>query len=68
VSLQEVTGMEGDVVTMQEVFRFDRVGLDEDGKVLGEVVATGLRPAFAEKLELSGIALDSGIFEPRRAA
>jgi pilus assembly protein CpaF len=68
VSLQEVTGMEGDVVTMQEVFRFDRVGLDEDGQVLGEVVATGLRPAFAEKLELSGIALDSGIFEPRRAA
>jgi len=64
ISLQEVTGMEGDIVTMQEIFTFDRLGIDEDGNVLGEVRATGVRPAFAEKLKLSGVALDGDIFEP----
>jgi pilus assembly protein CpaF len=64
ISLQEVTGMEGDIVTMQEIFTFDRRGIDEDGNVLGEVGATGVRPAFAEKLKLSGVALPGDIFEP----
>jgi pilus assembly protein CpaF len=68
VSLQEITGMEGDVVTMQEIFRFDRHGIDDEGNVLGAVVPTGLRPAFAEKLRLSGIQLDSDLFETQRVA
>jgi pilus assembly protein CpaF len=67
-SLQEVTGMEGEIVTMQEVFAFERRGIDEEGKVIGNIVATGLRPSFAEKLELSGIELDGDIFRPQRVA
>jgi pilus assembly protein CpaF len=68
VSLQEVTGMEGEVVTMQEIFTFARQGIGENGRVLGSIVATGLRPSFAEKVKLSGIELDAEIFEPRRVA
>jgi pilus assembly protein CpaF len=68
VSLQEVNGMEGEVVTMQEIFKFERHGIDEEGNVLGEVAATGVRPSFAEKVALSGIKLDGEIFEPRRVA
>ena len=68
VSLQEVTGMEGEIVTMQEIFRFDRRGIDEDGTVIGNIVATGIRPSFAEKFQLSGIELDSHIFQPRQVA
>jgi pilus assembly protein CpaF len=63
VSLQEVTGMEGEVVSMQEIFTFDRQGVDEDGKVIGEIAATGLRPRFSEKLRLSGIELPGDLFE-----
>jgi len=68
VSVQEVTGMEGDVVTMQEIFEFERHGIDEEGNVIGNIVATGLRPSFAEKLELSGIKLAGDLFQPQRAA
>jgi pilus assembly protein CpaF len=68
MSLQEVTGMEGDVVTMQEIFSFERRGIDEKGIVLGSIMATGLRPSFAEKVRLAGIQLPADIFEPRRAA
>jgi len=68
VSLQEISGMEGEVVTMQEIFRFDRHGIDEDGNVLGAIVPTGLRPSFAERLQLSGIHLDADLFETRRVA
>jgi len=68
VSVQEVTGMEGDVVTMQEIFEFERHGIDEEGNVIGNIVATGMRPSFAEKLELSGIKLSGDLFLPQRAA
>ncbi len=68
VSLEEITGMEGDVVTMQEIFRFDRRGVDEEGNVLGAIVPTGLRPFFAEKLRLSGIELDAELFDTQRVA
>jgi pilus assembly protein CpaF len=66
VSLQEITGMEGEVVTMQEIFRFERQGIGSDGEVLGELAATGVRPSFAEKLRLAGCALPSDMFERRR--
>jgi pilus assembly protein CpaF len=68
VSLEEITGMEGDVVTMQEIFRFDRHGIDDKGNVLGEIVPTGLRPFFAERLRLSGIQLDADLFDTQRVA
>ena len=63
VSLQEITGMEGDIVTMQEIFTFDRYGIDSDRNVLGEIVPTGVRPKFAEKLKLSGYPLAADLFE-----
>lgn len=65
VSVQEVNGMEGEIVTMQEIFKFRRDGLDEGRNVLGKVVATGIRPAFSAKLELAGIKLPPAIFEPQ---
>jgi len=62
-SLQEITGMEGDVVTMQEIFSLEPQGLDADGKALYELVPTGVRPRFAEKLELMGVKLSANVFE-----
>jgi pilus assembly protein CpaF len=68
VSLQEITGMEGEIVTMQEIFQFERLGIDEEGKVIGEIIPTGLRPNFAEKLRISGITLPTELFERRPTA
>lgn len=58
----EITGIEGQVVTMQDVFVFKQMGVDPDGHILGHMTATGLRPSFAEKFELSGIQLPESIF------
>ncbi len=63
VSLSEITGMEGDVVTMQEIFVFKKTGVDEDGRVLGEFMPSGIRPKFAEQLLASGIRLPMDMFE-----
>jgi len=57
VSLQEINGMEGDVITMSEIFTFERRGIDADGKVLGELKATGIVPAFHRMLVQKGIVL-----------
>jgi pilus assembly protein CpaF len=65
VSLQEITGMEGEVVTMQEIFKFERKGVDEEGNVLGALVPTGIRPRFAERVRLAGVALPANLFERR---
>jgi pilus assembly protein CpaF len=62
-SIAEVTGMEGDMVTMQEIFKFEQYGLDENGKVIGKHVATGVRPGFAEKCKAKGIELPNDLFE-----
>jgi pilus assembly protein CpaF len=62
-SLQEIVGMEGEVITMQEIFTLDRRGLDEDGNVLCEIVPTGIRPRFTEKLRLAGCNLNASLFE-----
>ena len=64
VSFQEIAGMEGEIVTMQEIFKFDRRGIDEDGMVIGELKPTGVRPKFAEKLRLGGFDLSADLFEP----
>jgi pilus assembly protein CpaF len=58
----EVVGMEGDIITMQDVFRFMKRGLDDQGKVIGGVVATGIRPKFAEKLAEAGLPLSAEMF------
>ena len=63
VTLAEITGMEGEVVTMQDIFLFRKRGIRENGEVIGEFVATGVRPKFAEKLLVSGIQLPAAMFE-----
>ena len=67
VSVQEITGMEGDVVTMQEIFRFRRSGIDAEGRVLGRFEATGIRPRFAERLTMRGIELSNDLFSANRS-
>ena len=66
VSLHEITGMEGEVVTTQEIFKFERHGMGEDGAVLGELIPTGIRPSFAERLRVAGMPLPADLFERRR--
>jgi pilus assembly protein CpaF len=56
-SISEITGMEGDTTTMQEIFRFERTGVDSAGKVLGRFRTTGIRPRFAERLKQYGMQL-----------
>ena len=50
-----MTGMEGDVITMQDIFLFERTGIGADGKVLGRFRATGIRPKCSDRLAVSGI-------------
>ncbi|NBD29950.1 MAG: CpaF family protein [Alphaproteobacteria bacterium] len=64
VSITEVTGMEGDVISMQEVFRYQRVGLTPDNKIIGHFTATGVRSHFSERFKLWGYDLPAQIFEP----
>jgi pilus assembly protein CpaF len=55
--------MEGEVITMQDIFMYDRQGMDEDGRVMGRFKATGIRPKFADRLQSYGIKLSSLLFE-----
>lgn len=65
-SVAEVTGMEGDVIQMQEIFRFVRTGTEADGKIVGHFEATGIRPRFLEDLKAMGIEFPGKYFEPGR--
>lgn len=62
INISEITGMEGDIITMQDLFRFEQQGIDSDGRLRGEFVTTGLRPMCSEKLELNGIHLPMDLF------
>lgn len=64
-SIQEITGMEGDVVTMQEIFAYQQTGVDAGGKSIGHFMATGLRPKIADKLRNAGINLPDALFDSR---
>jgi pilus assembly protein CpaF len=64
VSLSEITGMEGDVVTMQEIFRFRQTGVSPDGVVLGKFEATGIRPRFLDQVMAHGVSLSPELFRP----
>ena len=63
VNLTEVTGMEGDVITLQDIFVFEKRGLNPDGRVVGRFAATGIRPKFYEKLLAAGIRLRADLFD-----
>jgi len=64
VSITEVTGMEGEVISMQEIFRYQRVGLTPDNKIIGHFTATGVRSAFSERFRMWGYDLPATVFEP----
>jgi len=61
--LSEITGMEEDIVSMQDVFLFEKRGVSADGRVVGSFTATGIRPKFAERLKASGINVPASWFE-----
>ena len=63
IAISEVTGMEGEVVTLQDIFVFEKRGLSPEGKVLGRFAATGIRPKFCEKLVAAGIPLPGDLFD-----
>ncbi len=65
-SISEITGMEGDIITMQEIFSFKKHGVLETGEVLGEFGPTGVRPKFAEQLAVAGISLPATLFQATR--
>ena len=65
-SIQEITGMEGEVVTMQEIFAFKQTGVGPEGQVEGYFHATGVRPKFAERLRAFGISLPDAMFDPAK--
>jgi pilus assembly protein CpaF len=62
-SISEITGMEGDTITMQEIFHYERSGIDKEGKVVGRFRPTGVRPRFAERIKLYGMQLPRVFFE-----
>jgi pilus assembly protein CpaF len=62
-SISEITGMEGETITMQEVFQYERTGVNADGQVIGRFRPTGIRPRFAERLKASGLQLPRVFFE-----
>jgi pilus assembly protein CpaF len=64
LSLSELTGMEGEVVTMQEIFRFRQTGVSPEGQVIGKFEATGIRPRFIEQVMAHGISLSAELFRP----
>nr|WP_309625599.1 CpaF family protein [Methylibium sp.] len=66
VSIAETTGMEGDVITMQEIFTYRQTGVDAEGAVKGYFQATGVRPRFMERLKSRGLSLPESLFDPAR--
>jgi len=65
ISVNEINGMEGNIITTSELFRFERQGLDEEGRVLGQFQATGIVPSFYERLIKRGINIPISLFSPQ---
>jgi pilus assembly protein CpaF len=66
MSLSEITGMEGEIITMQEIFSFRQTGLAADGAVQGYFAATGVRPKFMERLRSHGVVVPDSLFDPTK--
>jgi pilus assembly protein CpaF len=66
MSIQEITGMEGEIITMQEIFAFRQTGVAPDGTVLGHFSATGVRPKFVDRLRAHGVMVPDTLFDPSR--
>jgi pilus assembly protein CpaF len=65
ITVSEITGMQGDLIGMQDIFSFERTGTDEGGKVRGIFRATGVRPQFADRLATTGARLRPALFESK---
>jgi pilus assembly protein CpaF len=65
ITISEITGMDEQSIAMQDIFSFDRTGIDESGKVRGTFRATGIRPQFAERLATGGSRLRPALFESK---
>ncbi len=66
ISIQEITGMEGNIITMQEIFSFRQTGMDEEGKVKGHFSFHGVRPRFIDKFNIAGISIPRDVFDPEK--
>ncbi len=66
ISIQEITGMEGNVITMQEIFSFQQTGMDEEDKIKGHFKFHGVRPRFIDKFTVAGISVPRDIFDPEK--
>ena len=64
LSVNEITGMEGDVITLQEIFKYQRISTDEDGTIHGRFVASGIRPKVSQEFRARGIQIPDSIFDP----
>ena len=62
MTISEIVGMEGDIITMQDIFTFERQGIAEDDRVMGRFAATGIRPKFTERLKAYGVDLSALLF------
>lgn len=67
ISIAEISGMEGEVITMSEIFKFVQSRIDQGGTVMGELTATGVRPFFSKKLQVAGLKLEPGLFRPQES-
>ncbi|MEN8834224.1 MAG: CpaF family protein [Pacificibacter sp.] len=67
ITISEITGMEGDVIQLQDIMKFVRTGVRDDGTIIGEYRATGIRPRFLKDLETMGVNLNSEYFDPSKA-
>jgi pilus assembly protein CpaF len=65
VSISEIVGMEGDIITMQDIFVFERTGVSPQGEIMGRFRSTGVRPAFADRIEITGFELPARLFDMR---
>ena len=63
-AISELTGMEGEVIQMQDIVRYNRLGVDDNGKIIGEFRATGIRPRFLAEVQSIGLKVDARIFDP----
>ena len=63
MNITEILGMEGDVILMQDIFKFKQRGIDENGKAIGQLEYTGIRPKFLEDLLGKGVEIDLSLFE-----
>ncbi|HWN81501.1 MAG TPA: hypothetical protein VNM87_05365, partial [Candidatus Udaeobacter sp.] len=63
LSVSEIVGMEGDIISMQDIFTFERQGVSPQGEILGRFRSTGVRPGFADRIEISGFTLPRQLFD-----